>query len=110
MGLDVVNRKIQDDPDPFLEADERMEFEGLIEKTGDGTVDEFLNGDSDLPVCVEMDDNNWNTTFIEELGNDDEDCGEVDGDIDDEDSADQEEPLPKLKIYKEAITALEDVS
>ena len=29
-----------------------------------------LNGDSDLPVCVEMDDDNWNTTFMEELGND----------------------------------------
>ena len=39
-----------------------------------------------------------------------EDCREVDGDIDDEDSADQEEPLPKLNTYKEAITDLEDVS
>ena len=112
MGLDVVNRGIEDDSDPFLEADERMELESLIEKTGDGgcTVDEFLNGDSDLPVCVEMDDDNWNITFIEELGNDQEDCGDVDRDSDDEDSADQEEPIPKLKTYKEAITALEDVS
>lgn len=38
-----------------------------------------------------------------------EECWEVDGDVD-EDSADQEEPLPKLKTYKEAITALEDMS
>ena len=43
--------------------------------------------------------------FIEELGNNQEDCGEVHGDIDDEDSADQEEPLPKLKTYEEVITA-----
>ena len=37
-----------------MEADERMELESLIEKTGDGgcTVDEFLNDDSDLPVYV----------------------------------------------------------
>ena len=52
-----------------------MELESLIEKIGNGgcTVDEFLNGDSDLPVCVDMDDDNWNTTFI---GNDQEDCGD----------------------------------
>ena len=63
LGLDVVNHGIEDDSDPFLEADERMELETLIEKTGDGgcTVDEFLNGDSDLLVCVEMDDDNWHS-------------------------------------------------
>ena len=35
---------IEDDSDPFLEADELMELEGLLEKTGDSgcTVDEFL--------------------------------------------------------------------
>ena len=39
---------------------------------------------------------------IEELG-DDQECGEVDGDIDDEDVADQEESLPKFKTYKEEL-------
>jgi len=41
-------------------------------KTGDGgcTADEFLTGDS------EMDDDNWDTTFLEELGND-QNCEEV---------------------------------
>ena len=41
-------------------------------KIGDGscTVDEFLTGDSDLSVCVEMDDDNWDTRFLEELGKD----------------------------------------
>ena len=48
--LDAVSRGIEDDSDPFLEADERTELEDLIEKTGDGscTVDEFLTGDSDF--------------------------------------------------------------
>ena len=57
-----------------IPADERTI--GL--KTGDGgcTADEFLTGDSDLPVCVEMDDDNWDTTFLEELGND-QNCEEV---------------------------------
>ena len=35
-----------DDEDPFLEADERIELDKLIEKTGDGgyVLDEFLTG------------------------------------------------------------------
>ena len=37
---------------------------------GSCTVDEFLTGDSDLSVCVEMDDDNWDTRFLEELGKD----------------------------------------
>ena len=69
-GLDVICRTINDDEDPFLEADERIELDKLIEKTGDGgcVLDEFLAGDSDLAVCVEMDDDNWETVFFEELG------------------------------------------
>jgi len=110
--LDVVSRGIEDDSDPFLEADERTELEDLIEKTGDGgcAVDEFLTGNSDLPVCVEMDDDNRDTRFLKELGND-HNCEEVSSrDSDDEDdTADQEEP-PKLKSYKEAVVALEEVS
>ena len=44
----------------------------LYTKIGDGscTVDEFLTGDSELSVCVEMDDDNWDTRFLEELGKD----------------------------------------
>ena len=52
---DVVN--------PFLEADARLEMQNLIEKTVpcEGcTVDEFLNGDDNLPVCWDMDDDNLN--------------------------------------------------
>lgn len=54
LRLDVVNRGIEDDLDPFLESDECMELENPIEQTGgEGcTVDEFLTGDSDLPVCA----------------------------------------------------------
>ena len=86
-GLDVICRIINDDEDPFLAADERMELENLIEKTGDGgcTLDEFLTGDSDLPVCVEMDDENWETDFFEELGQSQEAVEEEEvGDGDDE--------------------------
>ena len=47
--LDVVNRRIvEDDTDPFLESDECMELESLVEKTCDSscTVDECLTGNS----------------------------------------------------------------
>lgn len=105
----MINHAIEDDSDPFSEADECMELQGLIEQTGgEGcTVDEFLTGDNDLPVCVEMDDGNWDAAFLEEFGEDQqkEVCGHAgDGDSDDEQS------LPKLNTYKEAITALEEVS
>ena len=53
MGLDVINRGIEDDLDPFLEADKRMDLQTLIEQTGceSCTVDQFLTGDSDL-LCA----------------------------------------------------------
>ena len=46
-----------------------MELDRLIEKTGDGgcMLDEFLTGDSSLPVCMETDNDNWHTAFFEEL-------------------------------------------
>ena len=110
MGLAVISI-INDDEDPFLEADERMELDKLIEETSDGgcILDEFLTGDNDLMICMAMDDDNWETVFFEELG----ESQEVDGDGDDaieDDNDDDEEAVPKLKSYKEAITALEEVS
>ena len=109
-GLDVVNRGVEDDSDPFIEADERIELEGLIEKTGDGgcSLDEFLTGDSDLPVCVEMDNDNWDETFFDQLGQNQDEVASRESD--EEDDSDDQEELPKLKSYKEAVLALEDVS
>ena len=56
--LDVITCDLEED-DPFLEADMRMEVQSLIEKTmptdGRCNVDEYLNGDDDLPVCMELD-------------------------------------------------------
>ena len=85
-----------------------MELEGLIDNISDSgcTVDEFFTGDSDLAVCVEMDDDNWDTAFLEELGEDQSE--EIDR-IESDEEDDQEEP-PKLKSYKEAIVSLEEVS
>ena len=59
-----------------------------------------------------MDDDNWDTRFLEELGKD-QDCEEVaivDRDSDDEDDTADQEELSKLKNHKEAVVALEEVS
>ena len=72
-----------------------------------------MTGDSDLSVCVEMDDDNWDTRFLEELGKDQDSREEVaiiDRDSDDEDDTTDQEELSKLKNYKEAVVALEEVS
>ena len=93
--LDVISRGNENGLNPFLEADECMELEVLIEKIGNGgcTVDKFLTSDSDLSVCREMDENNWDTAFLEDFRND-QDFEEVAGSDtnDDDDTADREEP------------------
>lgn len=86
-----------------------MELNRLIEKTGDGgcMLDKFLTGDSYLPVCMEADDDNKQTTFFEELaGTHTSQPEEEDEEIEDE----NEDEASKIKSYKEAINALEDVS
>ena len=107
--LDVVCRN---DEDPFLEIDERMELDKLIEKNGDGRcmLDEFLTGDSDLPVCMETDDDNWQTVFFEELVGSHSSQQEEDDEEIDVENDNNEDAAPKIKSYKEAITALEEVS
>ena len=103
--------------DLFLEVDERMELNQLIEKTGDGecNLDEFLTGDSDLPICLEADNDDWQTVFFEELSwSHSIQQGEAETtEENDADYADSEEinEVPKIKkTYKEAINALEEVS
>ena len=55
--------------DPFADIDEGLELQHLIEQTGceSCTPQEFINGNDDLPVCVEVDYKNWENTFLEEL-------------------------------------------
>ena len=84
--LDVVNSGIEDELGPFLEADKRMELENLIEQTGYTVMSFRLEIVIFLCVCVEMDDDNWDAAFLEELWQYqcEEDWGQVDGHSDDE--------------------------
>ena len=72
-----------DDNDPFLQADNVLELgdEGC-------SSNEFACGDDDLPVCAEMDDDNWQSVFLDELTNDPEkEEGEEDSDDETEDDS-----------------------
>ena len=101
--LDVVNSGIEDHLGPFLEADKRMELENQIEQTGYAVMSFRLEIVIFLCVCGDGDDN-CDAAFLEILGQYqcEEDWGQVDGHSDDENdtTADQEEPLHKLKTYK----------
>ena len=72
--------------DPFATIDHDVELQQPIEQTGlDGcTPQQFIIGDDDLAVCVEMNDENWEETFLEELSSAGipEDAGEEDDEED----------------------------
>ena len=109
-SLDVITCPIMaDDSHPFLEVDERLEIQSLIDKTmptGKGcSVEEYLKGDNDLSVCTDFDSNTWDANFLSQLGQQGEDSE------DDDEENNDEFPLPPLKIktFEEAIKSLEDV-
>ena len=65
-------------------------------------------------MCVEIDVNNWQSAFLDELTNDqeEEESAEDSDDEIEDDSTEQEVLLrikTNIKTYKEAIVALEDV-
>ena len=53
-------------------------------------------------MCNDMDDATWEEDFLERLGQEESEPEE-------EDREEQQQPVPKLKTFKEAISALEDV-
>ena len=97
--------------DPFADIDEDLELQHLIEQTGreNCTPQEFISGVDDLPVCVEMDDENWENTFLEELTAAEGEAEDASQEVDEDDEFDDGPVVPKLKTYKEAINSLEDV-
>ena len=112
--MDVVSTGLEDDDDPFSECDLRQEMDSLIEKTmpadGGCTLKEYLEGDNELQVCMDKGGDDWEARFFQELGDEDK---QQDGDdeIDEDDVIEMDvEPPPKVKNFKEAIEALEDVN
>ena len=70
------------------------------------SIDEYVNGEKSLPTCREMDDENWEDAFLEDL------CWDpVEGTQDEEEDKDSNEivELTKIKTYKEVNEYLEEV-
>ena len=107
--LIVISCDREEEDDPFLEADMRMEVQSLIEKImptdGRCNVDEYLN--DDLPVCMELDNDSWEADFLKQLGQEEQEV--ADEEEDGEDEMDAQPPPPKLHNFKEAVQSLEDV-
>ena len=71
------------------------------------SVEEYVSGENSLPTCREMDDENWEDAFLEDL------CREpVKGtmqDKEDDEGSDEIELAPKINTYKEVNEYLEEV-
>ena len=92
----------------FLQVDERVRFQNLIDQTmslrESCGLEEYINGDSDLSVCFNVDSSdNWDTMFLSSLEEEEEE-DESEGDL-----ASKEAPPPVINSFKEAIQSLEDV-
>ena len=110
--MDVVSTGLEEDDDPFSECDLRQEMQSLIDETmpADGrcSLNEYLEGENELQVCVDTGGDDWEASFFEQLGDDNQQQdGDDEVDEDDEIDMDVEPPPPS---FKEAILALEDVN
>ena len=100
-----------DEEDPFQDIDEDFDMSSLISCTM-GTlhqcsVEEHVNGDNSLSVCVDMADEQWDKNFLDSLT---EEVEPVTGDVEEEEEEfNVPPPVPKLQSYKEAIRSLEDI-
>ena len=93
--------------DPFQDIDEAIAMGSLISTTM-GTrdtcsVEEYVNGDDDLAVCVDLDDETWEENFMDNL------TQEVAVTVEDNEEFDLSPPSPKIKSYREAIQSLEHI-
>ena len=105
-NLDVISCDLEEEDNPFLEADMRMEvLEKIMPTDGRCNVDDYLN--DDLPVCMELDNDSWEADFLKQLGQEEQEV--ADEEEDEEDEMDAQPPPPKLHNFKEAVQSLEDV-
>ena len=71
---------------------------------------EYLHGEDDLPVCLELDTDSWEADFLDQLGEDEEVTDEeVTNEEEEDELLDVQPPPPKIKNFKEAVQSLEDV-
>lgn len=113
-NMDVVSCDMEGD-DPFCDLDNDTPLQELIDRALPAntvpacTAEEYLNGDDDIPVCVDMDDSQWDENFMRQFDKLGEEREEEDDDDDDEEYEILEPETPSIKTFKAAITSLEEV-
>ena len=70
-------------------------------------VNEYLSGDDDLPVCVDLDSDYWNDNFLAELGQDEQDSRDNEAQDEDSEEMDDEPPPLNIQTYKQAVQSLD---
>ena len=107
---DVISRGLNEDEedDPFLEQDECLRLQNLIDKTvHEGcTLSEYITGDDDKPVCANLINENWEDNFLAGVGQSEQ---VTEDEETDDDTLIEEPTVLNTNSYKEAIVALENV-
>lgn len=110
---DEMSVSSRDEEDPFQDIDAGLELSGLISSMlgteGHCSADEYVNGDNNIPTCVEIDDENWEETFLESLAANNVSESLADEDESDTEDLDLQPPPPKIGNYREAIESLEEI-
>lgn len=106
-----IQDRICTSEDPFEDIDETISLTPLLSAAmgtiGACSMSEYINGDNELPVCADLDDEHWEDNFMESLTQ--QEATPAAEDSDPEDDVDVPPPVPKIKDFKEAIQTLEDV-
>ena len=107
----AVSSRPCEESDPFEDENEvdTSEMHNLIGQLGPAeancSVSEYIYGDDNLPVCFEVDDEQWEEQFFSSI----EPTHSTSSCIESEDELEIEPPPPKLKNLGEAVKNLEDV-
>ena len=71
------------------------------------SMSNYINGDNELQVCADLDDDHWEDSFMESLTQ--QEATPAAEDSDPGDDIDVPPPVPKIKDFKEAVQTREDL-
>ena len=108
----VVHR-LYEDEDPFDEVEAQEELHELLDRISPWDTnypfEEYIDGEGDVPTCMQY-NNNWENHFFTNLGSSQSFSDSlVQEDPDDEGQFDLEPPPPKITLFQDAISSLEEV-
>ena len=67
--MDVVDRGIEEEIDPFEELDADSQLQYLIGRVmSTEETEEYISGDNSVPMCAEYDDETWEDSFFAGIG------------------------------------------